>query len=62
MAQPSSLQNTVPQLAASVAAMADPPQPVIVTPATGVQVAKVKKGGRCWKCAVNTHTTKDCNV
>jgi hypothetical protein len=35
---------------------------VTVVPTAGAQIAKAKKGGRCWKCAVNTHATKDRKV
>nr|XP_051197159.1 vegetative cell wall protein gp1-like [Lolium perenne] len=38
------------------------PQQVLTDVPVPVAPAKQKKVGRCWKCAVNTHATKDCKV
>jgi hypothetical protein len=40
---------------------APPPVPLAAS-GPDAPVAKPKKVGRCWKCAVNTHATKDCKV
>jgi hypothetical protein len=40
----------------------DPPQMLNTAPAAAPPTVKAKKGGRCWKCAVNTHATKECKV
>jgi hypothetical protein len=34
----------------------------VPAPDPAAPVGKQKKAGRCWKCAVNTHATKDCKV
>jgi hypothetical protein len=37
-------------------------QAVAVVLVPDAPVVKKKKVGRCWKCVVNTHATKDCKV
>nr|XP_051228973.1 uncharacterized protein LOC127346741 [Lolium perenne] len=36
--------------------------PAVTAPVAAAPVVKPKKAGRCWKCAVNTHASKDCKV
>jgi hypothetical protein len=56
-------QHVAPQPAPTPIGLADvPPQPAMAAPTVEVASRKTKKGGRCWKCAVNTHATKDCKV
>jgi hypothetical protein len=55
-------QLAEPQPTAPLAGVTDTPQAVAVDPTAGAKVTKVKRSGRCWKCAINTHATKDFKV
>jgi hypothetical protein len=52
----------VPQPEATMVVSVEHPQPMNTAPPAGPPAAKARKSGRCWKCAVNTHATKDCKV
>jgi hypothetical protein len=55
-------QQFAPIVPAAVPQLVQPTLPVGDTPVADVAVVKPKKGGRCWKCAVNSHTSKECKV
>jgi hypothetical protein len=42
--------------------LVQPMLPVVEAPSADIVAGKQKKGVRCWKCAVNIHTTKDCKA
>jgi hypothetical protein len=52
--QPIVPQPVAPHPETPLGGLEDPPPS-----ATVAQTTKAKKGGRCWKYAVNTHATKD---
>jgi hypothetical protein len=67
--QPPPLMQSVPPLGQLVSApmvISDTPQvpvqPLVTVPEVAAPVAKQKKAGKCWKCDVNTHTTKACKA
>jgi hypothetical protein len=53
-------QQYIPVVLATAPPLVQPTLPVVEAPSADIVAGKQKKGVRCWKCAVNTHTTKDC--
>jgi hypothetical protein len=60
MVQPASVPLETPAVVhPTEPAPSQAPQDV---PVLAAPIVKQKKVGRCWKCAVNTHATKDCKA
>jgi hypothetical protein len=60
--QPASVPSGMPAMMSSVEPIPLPVQTPPVVPVPVAPATKQKKVGRCWKCAVNTHATKDFKV
>jgi hypothetical protein len=62
MGQPAPVPMGQPPMVANSESTLIPVQAAAVVPIPDAPVVKQKKVGRCWKCTMNTHATKDHKV